>query len=234
MWLLETWIVYVAHIISQRESTNLQFLTVLRKEFKLLSSIQGDLVPQVSSQTLLVPHYSPTAVALWSLRHIKPMPTLRSFHAWHRPSGMLFSWCSTHCHADSNSLFLFHLSHHLSQAFLDQLISRGHTVSDSLLVSCKALADALSYLIQWSVPLLHVSLPPGEQQLCEGRTLSGLTQPVLDLQLRATPVIVVSSVLVECMNEQGKEHETQSQKFHLGQTQWCGGWHHHLASIADS
>ena len=55
---------YVAHIISQRESTNLQFLTVLRKEFKLLSSIQGDLVPQVSSQTLLVPHYSLTAVAL--------------------------------------------------------------------------------------------------------------------------------------------------------------------------
>lgn len=90
-------------------------------------------------------------MALWSLRHIKPMPTLGSFHAWHHPSGMLLPWCSTHCNADSNSLFLFHLTHHLSQAFLDHLISRSHTFSDSLLISSKALTAILSYLIWWSV-----------------------------------------------------------------------------------
>ena len=115
--------------------------------------------PQVSSQILLVPHYSPTTVALWSLRHIKPMPTLGSFHAWHHPSGMLFPWCSIHCHADSNSLFRFHLTHHLSQAFLDHLISRDHTSSDSPLISSKALTAVLSYLIWWSVHLFHVNLP---------------------------------------------------------------------------
>lgn len=132
--------------------------------------------PQVSSQILLVPHYSPTAVALWSLRHIKPMPALGSFHAWHHPSGMLLPWCSTHCDADSNSLFLFHLTHHLSQAFLDHLISRGHTFSDSLLISSKALTPILSYLIWWSV--CSVSASPQGNSSCvrEGRFLVSHSQ----------------------------------------------------------
>lgn len=118
-----------------------------------------------------------------------------------RPSGMLFSWCSgLNAMLTQTRSFLFHLTHHSARPFWTTW-SQGvtHSVTHPARPSPPS-----SYLIRWSVPLLHVSLPLREQQPDVRAGRFRPYQSVLIAQLRATPAIALSSVLAECMNEQEK------------------------------